>query len=101
MFGNDLFEHYVGQLAVASMVSFMMLPEGEQIDTKVLQEKMKEIQKEREEKLAQILKDRLNRYIKGDKGLYNKLNLRFNGSIVQLMESICFRQVATDMRDKQ
>ena len=50
MFGRDLFEHYVGQLAVASMVSFMMLPKGEQIDTRVLQEKMKAIQKEREEK---------------------------------------------------
>ena len=82
MFGSDLFEHYVGQLAVASMVSFVMFPEGEQINTRVLQEKMNAIQKEREEKLAYILKDRLNRYIKGDKGLYNKLNLRFNGSTV-------------------
>ena len=52
MFGSDLFEHYVGHLAVASMVSFVMLPKGEQIDTRVLQEKMKAIQKEREEKLA-------------------------------------------------
>ena len=86
---------------MASMVSFVMLPEGEQIDTRVLQEKMKAIQKEREEKFAHILKDRLNWYIKGDKGLYNKLNLRFNSSIVQLMESICFRQVATYMQDKQ
>ena len=82
---------------MASMVSFVMLPEGEKIDTRVLQEKMKAIQKEREEKLAHILKDRLNRYIKGDKGLYNKINLRFNGSTVQLMESICFRQVAKEI----
>ena len=51
MFGSNLFEHYVGQLAVASMVSFMMLPEGEQIDTRVLQEKMKFVEKERQEKL--------------------------------------------------
>ena len=80
-----------------SMVSFMMFPKGEQIDTMVLQEKMKAIQKEQEEKLAQILKHHLNWYINGDKGLYNKINLRFNGSTVQLMESICFRQVAKEI----
>ena len=52
MFISYLFEHYVGQLTVDSMVSFVMFPEGEQINTRVLQEKMKAIQKEREEKLA-------------------------------------------------
>ncbi|XP_008796463.2 chaperone protein dnaJ 10-like [Phoenix dactylifera] len=67
LFGSELFEDYIGQLAMASMASLDMFTEGEQVDAKMLQEKMRVVQKEREDKLAQILKDRLNLYVQGHK----------------------------------
>ncbi|XP_043713261.1 chaperone protein dnaJ 10 isoform X1 [Telopea speciosissima] len=67
LFGSELFEEYVGQLAMASMASLDIFTEGEQFDAKKLQEKMRVVQKEREEKLAEILKDRLNQYVQGNK----------------------------------
>ncbi|XP_077229494.1 chaperone protein dnaJ 10-like [Tasmannia lanceolata] len=67
LFGSELFEEYIGQLAMASMASLDMFTEGEQFDAKKLQEKMRVVQKEREEKLAEILKDRLNQYVHGNK----------------------------------
>ncbi|KAK4484022.1 hypothetical protein RD792_011236 [Penstemon davidsonii] len=66
LFGSELFEEYIGQLAMASMASDVF-SEGEEFDTKKLQEKMRIVQKEREEKLARILKDRLNVYVQGNK----------------------------------
>ncbi|KAL1190003.1 Chaperone protein dnaJ 10 [Cardamine amara subsp. amara] len=63
LFGSELFEGYIGQLAMASMASLDIFTEGDQLDTKKIQEKMKTVQKEREDKLAQILKDRLNEYV--------------------------------------
>ncbi|XP_061969234.1 chaperone protein dnaJ 10-like [Populus nigra] len=67
LFGSELFEVYIGQLAMASMASLDIFTEGEQLDTKKLQEKMRVVQREREEKLAEILKDRLNQYVQGNK----------------------------------
>ncbi|CAI9777104.1 unnamed protein product [Fraxinus pennsylvanica] len=67
LFGSELFEEYIGQLAMASMASLDIFTEGEEFDTKKLQEKMRTVQKEREEKLATILKDRLNLYVQGHK----------------------------------
>ncbi|KAL6317063.1 hypothetical protein AAG906_029815 [Vitis piasezkii] len=67
LFGSELFEEYIGQLAMASMASLDIFIEGEQFDAKKLQEKMRVVQKEREEKLADILKDRLNQYVQGNK----------------------------------
>ncbi|XP_052189030.1 chaperone protein dnaJ 10-like isoform X2 [Diospyros lotus] len=67
LFGSELFEEYIGQLAMASMASLDIFSEGEQFDAKKLQEKMKVVQREREEKLAEILKDRLNLYVQGNK----------------------------------
>ncbi|KAL4574941.1 hypothetical protein LXL04_021781 [Taraxacum kok-saghyz] len=67
LFGSELFEEYIGQLAMASTASLDIFPEGEQIDAKKLQEKMRVIQKEREEKLIQTLKDRLTPYVQGNK----------------------------------
>ncbi|XP_020205093.1 chaperone protein dnaJ 10 [Cajanus cajan] len=67
LFGSELFEEYIGQLAMASMASMDIFTEGEQFDTKKLQEKMRVVQKEREEKLAEILKNRLNQYVQGNK----------------------------------
>ncbi|XP_039016521.1 chaperone protein dnaJ 10-like [Hibiscus syriacus] len=67
LFGSELFEEYIGKLAMASMASLDIFTEGEQFDAKKLQEKMRAVQKEREEKLAQLLKDRLNQYVQGNK----------------------------------
>ncbi|XP_007018601.2 PREDICTED: chaperone protein dnaJ 10 isoform X1 [Theobroma cacao] len=67
LFGSELFEEYIGQLAMASMASLDIFTEGEQFDAKKLQEKMRIVQKEREEKLAEILIDRLNQYVQGNK----------------------------------
>ncbi|KAI9201289.1 hypothetical protein LWI28_021150 [Acer negundo] len=67
LFGSELFEEYIGQLAMASMASLDIFTEGEQLDTKKLQEKMRIVQKEREEKLVDLLKDRLNQYVQGNK----------------------------------
>ncbi|CAN8234362.1 unnamed protein product [Cochlearia groenlandica] len=63
LFGSELFEGYIGQLAMASMASLDTFSEGDQFDSKKMQEKMRSVQKEREDKLAQILKDRLNEYV--------------------------------------
>ena len=41
LFGSELFEEYIGQLAMASMASQDIFTEGEQFDTKKLQEKMR------------------------------------------------------------
>lgn len=67
LFGSELFEEYIGQLAMASMASLDIFTEGEEFDAKKLQETMRTVQKEREEKLATILKDRLNLYVQGHK----------------------------------
>ncbi|KAI3992177.1 hypothetical protein MKX01_015068 [Papaver californicum] len=67
LFGSELFEKYIGQLAMASMASLDIFTEGEQFDAKKVQEKMRVVQKEREEKLAEALKDRLNQYVQGNK----------------------------------
>ncbi|XP_071724625.1 chaperone protein dnaJ 10-like [Rutidosis leptorrhynchoides] len=67
LFGSELFEEYIGQLAMASMASLDIFTEGEQFDTKKLQEKLRVVQKEREEKLVQTLIDRLNVYVQGNK----------------------------------
>ncbi|XP_062099346.1 chaperone protein dnaJ 10-like [Humulus lupulus] len=66
LFGSELFEEYIGQLAMASMASMDMFTEGEQFDSKKLQDKMRVVQREREEKLAETLKDRLNQYVQGN-----------------------------------
>nr|GLL18590.1 plant intracellular Ras-group-related LRR protein 9-like [Ipomoea trifida] len=67
LFGSELFEDYIGQLAMASMASLDIFTEGEEFDAKKLQEKMRGVQREREEKLAEILKNRLNVYVQGSK----------------------------------
>lgn len=41
LFGSELFEEYIGQLAMASMASMDIFTEGEEFDTKKLQEKMR------------------------------------------------------------
>ena len=41
LFGSELFEEYIGQLAMASMASMDIFTDGEDFDAKKLQEKMK------------------------------------------------------------
>ncbi|CAN6218208.1 unnamed protein product [Urochloa humidicola] len=67
LFGSELFEDYIGQLAMASMASLDGFSDDEQIDARKLQEQMRVLQKEREEKLAEALKNRLYLYVQGNK----------------------------------
>uniref|UniRef100_M8BH79 Chaperone protein dnaJ 10 n=1 Tax=Aegilops tauschii TaxID=37682 RepID=M8BH79_AEGTA len=85
LFGSEIFEDYIGQLAMASMASLDIFGEDEKIDARKLQEKMRHdtshaeyqslhfsvstqaVQKEREEKLAEKLKNRLHIYVQGNK----------------------------------
>ena len=41
LFGSELFEDYIGQLAMASMASLDIFTENEQFDAKKLQEQMR------------------------------------------------------------
>ncbi|CAK9187715.1 unnamed protein product [Ilex paraguariensis] len=63
LFGSELFEDYIGHLSMASMASC----EIESDNPDKLHERLKAVQKEREEKLARTLKVFLHQYIRGDK----------------------------------
>ncbi|KAJ6735900.1 DNAJ HEAT SHOCK N-TERMINAL DOMAIN-CONTAINING PROTEIN [Salix viminalis] len=65
LFGSELFEDYVGHLSVTSMASSELSSESDNPDK--VHEKLKAVQKEREEKLARFLKDFLNQYAQGDR----------------------------------
>ncbi|XP_057973961.1 chaperone protein dnaJ 10 [Malania oleifera] len=64
LFGSELFEDYIGHLAVASMASSELAMESDTPEK--LHDKLKAVQKEREEKLARVLKNFLHQYVQGD-----------------------------------
>ncbi|EOA15554.1 hypothetical protein CARUB_v10005169mg [Capsella rubella] len=67
LFGSELFEDYVGQLALASIASIDAELESyePEIRKQMLQEKIKAMQKGREDKLASTLKIKLEPFVEG------------------------------------
>ncbi|XVF67753.1 hypothetical protein PTKIN_Ptkin10aG0147600 [Pterospermum kingtungense] len=74
LFGSEFFDDYVGQLALASLSSVEIF-EDESLDKEArmqkIHEKMKAFQKEREEKLITILKNRLEPFVEGQTDEFN------------------------------
>ncbi|CAN8275602.1 unnamed protein product [Cochlearia groenlandica] len=67
LFGSELFEDYIGHLAVASMASSTQQMSSEIENYDHVHDKIKAVQREREEKLARFLRDFLSMYVHGDK----------------------------------
>eukprot|EP00252_Welwitschia_mirabilis_P018423 TRINITY_DN40963_c0_g1_i1.p1 TRINITY_DN40963_c0_g1~~TRINITY_DN40963_c0_g1_i1.p1 ORF type:complete len:346 (+),score=94.96 TRINITY_DN40963_c0_g1_i1:263-1300(+) len=75
LFGSDYFEDYVGQLAMVSMASMAssdVTEDGQMPDIHQIHFRMKALQKEREDKLTDLLIRRLEPYVNGEKEEFEK-----------------------------
>ncbi|KAK7310618.1 hypothetical protein RJT34_08230 [Clitoria ternatea] len=67
LFGSDVFEDYIGELALASLSSLQV-----EEDPQRIQQRMKTLQNEREQKLVASLKVRLQLYVDGQRDEFIK-----------------------------
>ncbi|KAF8405282.1 hypothetical protein HHK36_010184 [Tetracentron sinense] len=67
LFGSEFFEDYVGQLALVSLASLDVEVDSEvpEVRKQKFQDRMRELQREREEMLIKKLKDRLQPFVEG------------------------------------